>query len=213
MRFIFFLIIVTLLSCNQQQREQKTILEKFDSIDQSLQQTPAAKDGLENSVTKAQFFTKESTAGIYNLLEHKWAGTARVAKLMQLKTQVNAFYSYKEDLQKQFFKYCGDTAGRELPYIAQDAISLTTAFFFGKEKKGTVFETQLRTLYKNMQSATANGTIVSKIDALKAGLTNDFVQKYFYNTPPMAVLVLLNKFEHDVRNTEHLILEDYLNEK
>jgi hypothetical protein len=39
----------------------------------------------------------------------------------------------------------------------------------------------------------------------------DFIELYFYNAPPIAVLTILSKFAVDINNIEHKILLEQLN--
>jgi len=187
------LLVLSFCSCASHSEPDK-VLKDFDSINQSLKEIDSKYD--------------LSTSSLYDSLKKK-LGESR---LSLFQNTISDCRSYLEDLQRRFKIFCGDSNGASLPESSEDNISLTNRFFDNKQGLVSDLLPNLKEVQKVSLDNTDNPVLKEQIkNMVKTPPGKDFIELYFYNAPPIAVLTILSKFAVDINNIEHKILLEQLN--
>ncbi|TMI70986.1 MAG: hypothetical protein E6H09_14655 [Bacteroidetes bacterium] len=187
------LLALSFCSCANHSEPDK-VLKDFDSVNQSLKEIDS-KYG-------------QSTSSLYDSLKKK-LGESRLG-LFQL--TISNCKSYLEDLQRRFKIFCGDSSGISLPENSEDNISLTNRFFENKQGPAGHLLPNLEEVKKVSLDNTDNPVLEEQIkNMVRTPPGKDFIELYFYNAPPIAVLTILSKFAVDINNIELKILLEQLN--
>ena len=187
------LLVFGFCSCANHSEPDK-VLKDFDSVNQSLKEINSKYD--------------QSTSSLYDSLRKK-LGESR---LWLFQNTISGCRRYLEDLQRRFKIFCGDSSGTILPESSEDKISLTNSFFDKEQSLVKHLLPNLKEVQKVCLDATDNPLLEEQIkDLVKTSPGKDFMELYFYDAPPVAVLVILSKFANDINNIEHKILQENLN--
>ena len=106
-----------------------------------------------------------------------------------------------------------------LPEESGDNISPTNDFFLKKGYAGKLFQ-QMKSVQAALLLNTTDSILTVEMSKWikipfgekKGNDENKFARGYFYNTPPVAAITIIHKFENDVRIFENKILISYLNQ-
>jgi hypothetical protein len=187
------LLVIAFCSCVNHGEPDK-VLKDFDSVNQSLKEINS-KYG-------------QSASSLYDSLRKKLGES----HLRQFQYTISDCRLYLEDLKRSFKIFCGDSSGTNLPGSSEDKFSLTNSFFANEQGPGRHLLPELKEVQKVSLDNTGNPLLQEQIkDLTKTPPGRDFMEIYFYDTPPVAVLVILSKFANDINNIEYKILQEQLN--
>lgn len=171
------------------------IIRKFDSVN--------------NSLEKVNVPIAQSIDDLYDSIAKKYGES----KMQQFYYQLNDCKGFLYDLKSRFVLACGGKSGDILPPEAYESVELTNEYFI-TNGKGDGLLAYLEDIQKTLLRHTDNNDLKEKITALtQVPFSRDgdgFVKAYFYNTPPVAALTIVSKFENDITTIERQILQEYL---
>lgn len=207
MKYVIFVTISVLISCDNHHSSSEQIIKNFDSVSKSLERT-------NKRVSK-------STITLYAELEKKITSHDSLGKIKNLQYALQGFYEFMLKLKNKFIIVCGDSSGFAIPLKNEDDLSLTNSFFFQSKNETKYLFPQLKSTQFILRANASDSSLYIQINDWNAfkfsedprGSEGDiFMKKYFYNTPPFAVITILNKFENDIRKFENQVLANYLKE-
>jgi GldM N-terminal domain len=193
-------VLVVLFSCANHSSTSDEFLEDFDSVSKSLEKTNGR--------------VSKSTNTLYAELEKKFGDNGGFGKIQQMRYYVQDFYGYISDIKFRFNIACGDkSTGLMMPEESTDDLSLTNNFFI-ENKHAETLVNQMKAVQKVLLLNVTDPSLKDEIERWMVIPVREkkysFERAYFYNTPPVASISILNKFENDVKVFESKILTNYL---
>ena len=196
-KIFLYLVIPGITACGNGVSERDKILSKFDSVNNELKK--------EDTVV----FRSET---LYDSLSLKAWNDKRA---QQLYYTTHDFYRYLSNLKFLFYTATGDATGKKVPFDKEDDMTLTNTFIKDKKSTAYILFPQLQTLISTLRAYTQKEATLNKINKFESVTTGHFptsdklLDVYFKNTPPVAVITILNSFEQTVKNIELDILFEY----
>lgn len=196
-------ILLTATSCKNSSNEKDEILQKFDSVNKELQK---ATDKIDSNNKNT------GTDALYDSVAMKYTQSM----MQEFKTEITDFKVYLHSLKTDFIKFCGGADGQKIPAGKEDNADLTKSFFKKNDKAEELY-LKLSDVQKTLSSYNDDPSTEEEITEMvrvpKHEKADKFYKLYFDNTPPVAALTILTKFETDVNMFEKKIVSSFLNGK
>jgi hypothetical protein len=196
-------LFILVLSCGNEPSPKQAIISKFDSVNKSIE-----------AVNNTQSYMNPQ---LYDSLRRKIKDKNELAKLTQMRVTIQDFYTYINDLKKEFYTFCGNNEGIGMPAEREGEINLTNQFFIEQGYADYLFVQMKKVKESLPPRMTREEDMKSLIGTLEPGEkskepVDDFLNTYFKNVPPIGAVNILNAFETKIKNTETHTLGKYLNE-
>jgi hypothetical protein len=192
-RSVIYLSLIS--ACNNHRKTSDEIMEKFDSVSNSLEKT-------NNTIS-------QRAAVLYDSIAKKYSASFAEP----VKTAITQCRDYLVNTKAAFIKHCGGNDG-SLPPTAEDKIDLTNSFFTPKDGPGWEIYFRIIDVQRAFISHNAEPELDKEIKAmtdLPLELAYEqFTKKYFKDVPPVAAITMINKFENDISRLEVEVLKQYL---
>jgi GldM N-terminal domain len=192
-----YIIIICLAACKDPAEEKKETLTMFDRINNELQ--------------KIDTLLIRSNPLHDSLLQAAWDNS----ETRQMHYTINDFYGYLSNLRMLFNRFAGDSTGETFPPGKETDISLSNAFFKNGGNTSGILYGQLTAVFRALKGHTSNEVIRERINTFESNTTEKFpssqqlLKGYFYNTPPVAVITILNNFEQTIKDITVDVLKEY----
>lgn len=202
--WILFLLLI--ISCKNSSTEKKEIDQKLDSNN-----TDQKFDSANNQIQKTTNHTNANPSidALYDSVAMKYTQSM----MSEFRTTVSEFRKYLHELRVSFIQFCGDPKGQKLPAESEDKQGLTKDFF-KKDENGQTLYFKLTDVQRTLKNLNDKPELDEEINNMfqtpKKGEAGKFAKFYFDNTPPVAALTLLSKFENDVNMFERVIVQGFL---
>lgn len=202
--FLSSMVFIVLISCNNNHSASEKVLTDFDSINKSLDNTNAK--------------IPKSTSFLYAELEKKFAINDSFGKISLMQPTFQNFYRFIADLKRKFVITCGDSSGTAVPFESEDNLSLTNSFFFKKRSDALYLFPRLKEVQNYLKIIAIDSSLKDEIKTWNifrlmeesgGNESGKFIKMYFYNTPPVASITILSKFEKDIKDFENKVLSNY----
>jgi hypothetical protein len=200
LRFLLYTCIVILAyACGSNDTQSEKTVQKADSA------------------TKPQENSKPvvlvNTAVYYDSLRKRLKGTEELPRFTRMRLAFQDYYSYVTDLKTQFYRFAGDTAGKQLPAGKESDVNLTNQYFIEQGYAADLYGSMEKVQFNLPPRVTPRDDMLGLISTLnpdeKIGNSEDFLNKYFKNVPPRAAEAILNAFELKIKGIESKVLVKY----
>lgn len=195
-KIVFYTILFCCVGCRNASKEKERIRLDIDSINNSL-----------NNIDTLLYPSRQEYAALL-------AKAAYNNETRQGYYTITDFQGYISNLRMLFTRFAGDSTGMDLPATKERDISVTNAFFRKGENTSDILYSQLSDMINVLLSA-KDTTILKKARHFGFQTVGRFpsseklLYAYFHDTPPVAVLTILNSFEQTVNDLYFAVLNDH----
>jgi hypothetical protein len=189
------IITISFFACRNHSSSQEEIVRAFDSINNVLKKTDS--------------LLYPSSREYDTLLAKAWDNS----ETQQMHYTINDFQAYISNLRTLFKGFIGDSVN--VAASKGDDVLLTRAFFKKGENTTGILYGQLTDVISALRSQPADAVTIEKIGHFEANTIGHFpsseklLTAFFHDTPPVAVITILNSFEQTVKDITVYVLRGY----
>lgn len=155
-----------------------------------------------------------NTAAVYDSLRKKLVGTDEYPQVTQMRVAFQDFYAYNNDLQIEFYIFCGDKKGSSIPAGRAGQAGFTTKFFTELGNADELYDRMQKVLESLPPRLTPEEDMRGLINTLRPSdepedLEGIFLNAYFKDVPPTAAITILRSFDTKLERIESDVLRKY----